>query len=178
MRLRTALRANEAQSAAVARRRDERSHTRSGGTSTRSRAPAPPDPSVGAIGVGHAAGCDQRAAHGTTTTNLQLVGDSHDRCARAKRHELAVRQGDEDRTASARIGRHHQLPCGRGLWVRPAAAQRRPSRARIGARFGNHIGWVGLSRSSAGGLVIGWAVVPVGPYTQAVSVEPGYTVSA
>ena len=48
-------------------------------------------------------------------------------------------------------------------WVRSAAARRRPSRTRIGARFGNHIGSVDLSRSSLGGLVIGWAVVPVGP---------------
>jgi hypothetical protein len=48
----------------------------------------------------------------------------------------------------------------------------------VGVSFGNHIGLVGLSRSSLGGLVIGWAVVPVGPYTQAVSVEPGYRVSA
>ena len=46
-------------------------------------------------------------------------------------------------------------------WVRSAAARRRPSRTRIGARFGNHIGSVDLSRSSLGGLVIGWAVVPV-----------------
>jgi hypothetical protein len=46
---------------------------------------------------------------------LHLVGDSYNRCARAERHELAVRQGDGVRTASARIGRHHQLPCGRSL---------------------------------------------------------------
>jgi hypothetical protein len=30
------------------------------------------------------------AAHGTTTTHLQLVGNSHDRCARTEQHELAV----------------------------------------------------------------------------------------
>lgn len=109
MRLRTAAAcANGARSTAVARR-DGRSHKRSGGTSTKLLASVPFDPSVGAIGVDLAASLGQHAPRRCgPTTFLHLVGDSHDRCARTERHELAVWQGYEGRTATARIGCHHQ----------------------------------------------------------------------
>ena len=90
MRLPGAACANEAPSTAVARR-DGRSHKRSGGTSTRPFAPVSVEPSVGAIGVGHPWVLIRMLCIGATTTILHLVGDSHERCARAGRQDCAVR---------------------------------------------------------------------------------------
>ena len=154
VRLRTAACANGARSTAVARC-DGRSHKRPGGTSTKLVASVPFDPSVGAIGVDLAASLGQHAPRRSGPTTF-LVGDSNDRCARTERHGLAVWQGDEGRTATARIGCHHQYHA-------VAACECSWRRERMSCRWQLRFGARSRDGTRCTPWVVGGLSVPVAP---------------
>ena len=151
-------------SSTVVAHRDGRFHQRSGGTPTRARVPNSFVPTNGAICHGNVgdslAACCALAlsahfAPGWRTTHVLWTP--------FERHRLVIRQGDERGTASGRIGHHCQCRRLRPLQRSESAACHRLVRTQVGACFENHIGSVGLSRPEGAGLVIGWAVEPVGP---------------